>query len=374
MKLLAISNLYPSPVEPNRATFNKQQFSGLAEHLDLDVAVPVAWTSYLKNRSTYQNATSETLQYFPYFYTPKFFRNQYGKFMAYSLLRGVSGWINERGYDAILGTWAYPDGFAASQLADKLGIPFYLKVHGSDINVLAHMPHLQRAVIDVCRSAKGVITVSQALRQQLLDWGCDAERVSLIYNGVDPERFYLDASHADGDEYLLYIGNLKRDKGVIDLAYAYSAYRESGGKLPLRYVGAGPMAAELKQIFARGKLSDCVQMLGALPHERAAAQIRAASAVLLPSYHEGVPNVLLEAAASGVPCVATRVGGIPEIVKQDVTGILVDAGEIDQIAEAMKRVEDLSRWDSRAISEYGQSFRWSKNIEALLHLMSAASE
>ena len=182
--------------------------------------------------------------------------------------------------------------------------------------------------------------------------------------GVYPEQ------GRNQSEYLLFVGNLKRDKGVIDLVEAYGQYAANGGQLPLKFIGAGDMMSTLNEKIKQLGLVEKISLLGAMPHEKAAGYMRQSACLILPSYHEGVPNVVLEAANCGVPVIATRVGGIPEVVVEGQTGLLINAGDVPALAQAICNFESKVPWDQAVILQKGQQFSWNKNLLALETILS----
>ncbi|WP_231878289.1 hypothetical protein, partial [Oleiphilus sp. HI0117] len=119
MRLLILTNLYPLPWEPNRATFNKQQFDRLARTNDVSIIVPVSWLDYLMHRAEIKKANSPKLLYVCYWYTPKILYSFFGWFMWLSVLIGLNSHFRGFRPEVVLGSWAYPDGFAAAQLAKR---------------------------------------------------------------------------------------------------------------------------------------------------------------------------------------------------------------------------------------------------------------
>lgn len=372
MNILIVTNLYPLPWEPSRATFNKQQFDRLAELYQVRILVPVAWSDYWRNREALKKANTATIRYVCYWYTPKVMYTLFGMFMFYSIWWRYRDWIREATVDAVLGSWVFPDGYAAGRIAEKLNCPYFVKAHGSDINVLAQEEGRRQKIAQVCLGATGVVTVSKALQTKIMALGVAEERVQQIYNGVDQKRFFPVAD-AQQRAYFLFVGNLKKDKGVLDLVEAYAKYCKLGGNMALVFIGGGAMETAIKNRINTLKLQHRIEMRGILPHDQVAASMRESSAVVLPSYHEGVPNVLLEAAACGVPVLASSVGGIPEVVIDGETGVLIEAGSIEQLQQGLQAVSDRSKWNRKKITQQGEQFTWARNIQALSTLLKTSS-
>lgn len=366
MKVLVFTNLFPLPWEPNRATFNKQQFEALASLCEVSIIVPVAWPQFLRHRNELKASSLERVKYICSWYTPRFGYRWFGWFMWLSCLFQAMGWIKrQEKFDVVYGCWIYPDGFAAKRIANALNIPYVLKTHGSDINVYACHDDKREQIIDVLSGAANIVTVSNALKGKVRDLVGAQKEVNTIYNGVNNSLFAQEEESRNAiSDYYVFVGNLKAEKGVVELLYAFEEYRQKGGEKKLKIVGDGACRKQVESMIDRMGLFESVDMLGAMPHKQTASLIKEAFCLVLPSYDEGVPNVLLEAAASGIPVIATRVGGIPEVVLDGVTGILIEPKDVDELTKSLLRVEQ-NQWDIEMILNHSQSFSWEKNADQL---------
>jgi len=198
------------------------------------------------------------------------------------------------------------------------------------------------------------VVVSEAVRQQLLRTErLDPERVVVIENGVDTRRF----TAADGSEVRLHLGvgpgtllvgtvaRLSPEKGLADLLEGLARVKAQGMEMPLLVVGDGPERQRLEQMAKDLALDGCVRFLGArgdLPALYAALDI-----FVLPSREEGSPNSVLEAMAAGKAIVASCVGGVPEVIDHETTGLLVPPASPDALAAALARLANDSGLRSR---------------------------
>jgi glycosyltransferase involved in cell wall biosynthesis len=249
-----------------------------------------------------------------------------------------------RRVDVILGSWAYPDGFAAVVLAELLGVPAVVKLHGSDINVVARLPGPRRRLEWALPRAARVIAVSSPLAEQARALGVAPERIDVIRNGIDRSAFRpRDRARAraslglEGDEpIVLYVGHVTREKGAYDLVRAVA---QGGPRLRESHVvvlGDGSGFEECRELAQ--ELGIRASFVGARPHDEVATWLGACDVLALPSWNEGMPNVVLEALASGRPVVASRVGGIPDVIDSDASGRLVPARDPASLARALERV------------------------------------
>jgi glycosyltransferase involved in cell wall biosynthesis len=273
--------------------------------------------------------------------------------------------------ECLLVTWGYPDAVGAAALNRALGLPLIIKAHGSDLNVHAVHPLHAAQLRWAARSAAAVVCVSEALRQRAITLGVPADKALAIRNGVDLERFKplprAEARRATGQaadrRTVLFVGNLLTTKGVRELFAAFERLARGRPELDLVLIGEGPDSAWVREQAASADLADRVRLVGRVPHAELAPWFNAADLTCLPSYNEGLPNVLHEAMACGIPCVATAVGGIPEVVSA-VSGELVPVREVDALAAALSRVLD-RRWDRDAMVAQAARFSWQRNFEAM---------
>lgn len=367
-EICIITNLYPGPLEPSRGIFNKQQFDRLNIIYNVTLYVPVAWPDWIKNRSSFISSSNTQLIYFPQFYTPKIGRSFYGLWMVLSVYLAWLGKGQRKSFKLILGSWAYPDSIGAYALARLLKVPFVMKVHGTDINEYANFAARRLQIAYVAKRSAGIICVSEALSKELIQLGVDPKIPETIYNGVDFDMFSSDPE-SKRNKTILYVGNLKESKGVLDLARAFLAIKDEEKDLKLVIAGSGPAENELHRL-----LSDCkdrVVFAGSISHRQVPRLMNQACLLVLPSHNEGVPNVLLESMACGTPVIATRVGGIPEVVEEGVTGLLFEPGDITKLSHALKNGLTIN-WDRIRIKSHASKYSWEKNIDAVSRLLNQA--
>lgn len=365
-KLLIITNLYPLPWEPTRATFNRQQFEGLAQDYDITFLIPIAFTDWFNNRKKITQTANK--RFVPYFFTPKFGRRFYALSMFFSILFHSGHWLYRRKPNKILASWAYPDAVAASWLSKIFKIDFYFKVHGSDIDIQCQHHSRAKQVLNMSKHAKAILAVSQALANKMIALGIDADKIKVIYNGVDHQKFNQKTKPPLDANYLLFIGNLKQDKGVEELLTGYAKVCHKHPDLQLVYAGSGAMMAALKAQARQLNIANKVTFLGNINYDDVPQWLNHCQALILPSYHEGVPNVLLEAMACGKPIIATNVGGIPEIIDESICGKLIPIKNSQAVANAITELLKKS-WDKDEIQKHSLNFSWQKNKTQLLDLI-----
>jgi glycosyltransferase involved in cell wall biosynthesis len=246
-----------------------------------------------------------------------------------------------------------PDSLAALPLARALGVPLVATLHGYDLTrTRARMlssgrlswMHFALRQTELARGGALFLTVSDALRQVALARGFPANRTRTHYLGVDLERFAPRGEREAG--LVLHVGRLVEKKGTAVLIDAVARVPEAR----LVVIGDGPERPRLARRAAG--LGARVRFLGALPAPQVAAWMRRAALLAAPSVTardgdaEGLPTVIVEAAASGLPTVGTRHSGIPEAVVDGETGFLVPEGDVGALAARL--AELLGSADLRA--------------------------
>jgi glycosyltransferase involved in cell wall biosynthesis len=281
--------------------------------------------------------------------------------------------------DVVLGSWAYPDGFAAVVLAEMLGTPAVIKLHGSDMNVVALLPGPRRALEWALPRAERVVAVSQPLRAAAIELGATSDRVDVVPNGIDRARFRPQDRGAArrllglevSRDVVLYVGHIERQKGALDLVCAFATLVKGGKTASLVMVGDGAGMADCRNLAAELRVD--VSFVGAKPHDEIPRWIAACDVFALPSWNEGTPNVVLEALACGRRVVATRVGGTPDVITSDTLGVLVPPGDPPALAAAIE--DALSHaYDATAVSAALDAPDWSESAEQLHASLKAACQ
>jgi glycosyltransferase involved in cell wall biosynthesis len=168
-------------------------------------------------------------------------------------------------------------------------------------------------------------------------------KIAVLPLGVDVDAFRPHrAPQRDRSEpfRLLSVGRLSPAKGYPMLLEMMSLLRERGRNVTLTLVGEGPERTTLEKLIATLRLGDCVRLAGACNHDRLADYYASSDAFVMSSFLESAPVVLMEAMAMELPCVATWITGIPEIIEKDVEGLLVPPASAAAIADAVERLID----------------------------------
>jgi colanic acid/amylovoran biosynthesis glycosyltransferase len=217
------------------------------------------------------------------------------------------------------------------------GIPYSFTAHGSDLHVD------QCFLAEKVREAAFAVAISQYNKDFIVErCGEDLrEKILVIHCGVDPEVFQPAPKALDGPFQFLCVGSLGPVKGHRYLIEACRILRDRGVDFECHIVGDGDLREDIERRIEDAGLSDRVKLHGALRQEGVVRRMRAAHAMVLPSVirprgdREGIPVVLMEAMAAGLPVVSSRISGIPELVLDGETGILVEPRDPGGIADAL---------------------------------------
>ena len=366
--LLFVSNLLPRPGEPQRGIFNAYLLQAVqrllqAEGGTLRVLVPVAAGPQVHaDVASWQYPgvpVADEIRYVPYLHIPYLGRNLAASSCRRALQRQMA-WFREA--DVVVGSWLYPDAVAAEALARRAGTRFVARLHGTD------RLHVQAAwrgtrCRETLRRADCVLVNAAFMRDALAKAGFDGVRV--VENGVDEALFYPGGSTEREPGLVLWVGNLV---AVKDPARAIRVFQESmrHGAQKLIIVGAGPLRQRLLDLVEAAGLQKRVSFIDRLPADALGVHMRQASCLLLTSVSEGMPNVVREALACGMPVVSTRVGDVPCIVENGVNGFCMeshptsDNALVDGVRLVLER-----EWDSESVRVASQIHDWDVSARML---------
>jgi len=236
------------------------------------------------------------------------------------------------------------------------GIPFSFTARGTDIQVDRHM------LKEKIEAAEFVIAVSSDNKKIMVD-ECGSplgKKIRVIHGGVDVGRLVPSSKcPAAGNFRILCVARFEEVKGHTYLVEACKLLRERGLPFECRLVGDGPLVSRIEKQIQQAELQDAICLLGERAYPEVVEELRQADIVVLPTAptaegkREGIPNVLKEAMACGLPVLASAVGGIPELVEHERTGILVRSRDSVALADALQRLST----DKARCERLGQAAR-----------------
>jgi len=349
MHLLVIAKSFPSPQNPDRVPFIGEQVRLLSQRVErITVLSPTTFVPRLMRRfrrcaaiaslpDRYQFAEGRCEVLFPRYLKPPGslllrwttaqwcrmvdkavtrFARMYPVSIIHAHVGGVSAW-------------------AAVCAAIRHQIPCVVTYHGSEVHTtLARRRKGWQLCYNSFRLADLNLPVSLALEAILRQHAQPTNRCETMLLGVDQERFFppIELSKAPR---VLFVGRVARAKGIFDLLSAWKSVRVTCPEAFLTVVGPDHSGGLfLQQVRSLG-LHNSIRLTGPLPNPAIAELMRKSRLLCLPSYREGTPVCVMEALASGLPVVATRVGGISNIVKHEKSGFLISEGDIGGLADAL---------------------------------------
>lgn len=224
---------------------------------------------------------------------------------------------------------------AVALLCRMLGGPAYsFTVHGPEEFDKPAFLGLREKI----RHAAFVVAVSSYGRAQLCRWASfeDWPRIQVIRCGLDGELLHAPLSPVPAAPRFVCVARLNEQKGHMLLLEAVARLREEGRELEVVLAGDGPLRPQLEEAIRRLGLAASVRIAGWMSASQVREAILSSRALLLPSFAEGLPVVLMEALALGRPAITTAIAGIPELVEPGVAGWLVPAGSVEALVGAMR--------------------------------------
>ena len=357
LKVLIITNAFPNNKEPNRGIFVKQSTIELANLCDVQVIAPVPWFPFKGRVFSKWSCSAEILDkeeingikiHHPrWLVIPKVLRSMYGFFFFFSVLPLVSRIRRQYDFDIIFGPWIYPDGFASVLLSRILKKPVVLQALGCDVNLYTNY-FLRRQIIKWALSnSDKIVAVSRSLKENIIELGIQDDKVVFVPNGVDTAIFMpmnqLDCRNklnlSADQKIILFVGSLEEVKGVMYLIDAFKKLTSTSDMdVHLFMVGIGSLGTEIRTRINELSLQDKVTLVGEVAHQNLPLWMNAGDLLCLPSIREGMPNVVLEALGCRKPVVASRIGGIPDMITSEDLGRLVEPCNAEALKDAFLEV------------------------------------
>lgn len=252
-----------------------------------------------------------------------------------------------------------PAGVWIAPVAERLGIPLVVTFYGYDLSTLLEQPFWHRQYDTLWNRVSMVTVLSEDMKETVRRLGCPEDNVQIVHLSRDLDQFPYREPQAPVRRYL-FVGRLVEKKAPMDAVRAFQQAQSEYSDLRLDIVGDGPLMQDLTQFVTAHDLTDHVTLHGRVPNEKVSELMRAADAFLLPSKtapdgdREGTPTVLVEAQASGLPCVSTTHAGIPEMIPDANHNLLTPEGNVDQLASRMSSLSSLDTTELSTIARRGR--------------------
>ncbi len=223
----------------------------------------------------------------------------------------------------------------ARHLGRRHGVPYRILSHGTDTKLLLRDARYVRLFADAAHGAERIFTISERVAAEVRQV-LGAPAISVLGGAVDHAHFFLPSEVSAPAGSLTYVGRLVTEKGLWPLIHAVESL-DAGVRLTI--VGEGPLRPELEAYLAGSASRERIRLTGYVPPSRLRALLVESTLVVVPSvWEEPLGLVVLEAMACGVPVVASAVGGIPEMLRDGVDGVLVPPGDARLLGAAIARL------------------------------------
>lgn len=378
MQIALVTNLFPTPTDPNRGIYTLRLARALRGKVELRVICPLPWFPSLRwpviperwRRLAgvpyrYQIDGIEVISP-KYPFVPRASEPVHHRLMAPAIGRALRD-LNDTGprVDLVNTHWLYPDAVAAQIAVERVHAPHVATGLGSDVNEFFDNERLKRVIGTSLRRCDGVTVVAASMKDRL-QRDCPGLHVEVVLNGVDRQRFYAvprDEARAqlpgvfDDRPLVIWIGRLSAEKNPMLLLRTARRLAEQGRSIRFIVVGAGCLEVDLRNYVDDHDLSDSVDFLGERGSEEIRSWLNAADLLALTSDCEGCPNVVLEALACGTPVVATDVGSMPDVINHT-NGRRVTIGDPDALGRAIAEMLDGGPRDRTAVTSTVAHLSW----------------
>ncbi|MGA9348268.1 MAG: glycosyltransferase family 4 protein [Anaerolineae bacterium] len=244
---------------------------------------------------------------------------------------------------------------------------------------------LKRLQLFYTSKADAVIAPSQYFKGIISGWGIPYDKIEVIYNAIDPSRYALACTKEEArgrlgleGKIILTVARLTPWKGIDRIIEVLPEIRRRINEANLVVVGDGPELGNLQGLARELGVKGHVSFVGRVPHEEVPYYLRAADVFVLYSGYEGLPHIVLEAMATGVPVILSDKGGNQEVVEDGVNGLLVPIGNQEKLKEAILRVlqnrEMAGEFVERSRERLEQAFSWDVLTKRTLEVLQAMSD
>jgi teichuronic acid biosynthesis glycosyltransferase TuaC len=358
VRILAISHLFPNLKEKRYGIFVARQLLEIRKlGAEITVIVPRVWCpGLLRHFEKWKNhdhkrplCQFEGIETFsvPYIRLTGNFYNRWSGLAAFWAMKNKALELhNSKKFDVIYATDFFPDGDTAVRLAKCLKLPAACLSIGVDVNITAHSSRvIHRHFVRTAKALDGTLACGQSVADRIK--AVTGKNPLCVYGVLDLEKFspVPDKIPARKELYLptdktiaLYAGYLTKRKGVCELLEAIHRIQKKYPDFLLLMCGDGPEVTALTRLIREKSMENTVRMVGEIEPERMNKWMQASDLFVLASHTEGMPNVVMEAMACGLPVVATAVGGLPEAVGDCDGAILVPPENIDELEKAIVKV------------------------------------
>lgn len=373
MKIISVSHMFPNIVVPNNGVFVKERLKSISKLVDTNIISPLPYFPFRFFFDKYKNFNKipyrenfDSLEvYHPkFFLIPKYFKFTDGYLYYWSTSSFFTKKILEEKIDLLDFHWVYPDAFAGLKLAQKYNKKIIVTIRGNESICYFENTLRKKLLVNTLRKVDHIIAVSNDMKNKVVgEYGVCENNITVIPNGIQPDKFKsIDRKQARrvcglelNKKYILSLCRLSHEKGLEYLFEAFACLQVENVELIV--VGDGPLKEKLLRMALDLKIDNKVKFIGSVLHEETMFWYNSADIYCLPSLWEGCPNVIIESLACGTPVVSTKVGGIPDLVPDEIYGVLVPEADSHSLAVALDYALE-KKWDRKKIEQYGSRNTW----------------
>jgi teichuronic acid biosynthesis glycosyltransferase TuaC len=386
-RVMVLASLFPHAGQPEAGLFVRERMFRVGAHVPLTVVSPKPWfpgqglirilrPNYRPAALSSERQGRFDVQFPKFWSLPAIGRKLDGASMAASTIGVARKLVREAGVNLIDAHFSYPDGYAATRIGKRLGLPVTITMRGTELTH-SRDPARRPLLITALRDATRVFAVSESLKRLAVELGIESDKIRVIGNGVDLAKFRpipRDRARAEltlptDAPIIVSVGGLVERKGFhrvleclphLDQRFANLHYLVIGGPS-----AEGDMSQALRDQARQLGLQDRVIFTGPIDPNRLHLFLSAADVFVLSTRNEGWANVFLEAMACGLPVVATDVGGNREVVSRPDLGTIVPFGDADALKAAIEAALGRS-WDRASIIDYARRNTWDSRVEIIV--------
>ena len=374
ISILTLSTLFPNSLQPSHGIFVETRLRRLVADgkVTARVLAPVPWAPpagaemrKLRAVPDFERRNDLDVDHPRYVVIPKIGMNL-TPHLLYRAMRKRLRKMLDAGLkiDLIDAHYFYPDGVATTWLGAEFNLPVVITARGTDINLIPQYARPRRLILEAAQNAAAMITVCQALKDELIELGAQASKITVLRNGVDLERFHVKDRAALRTQFgvsglvLASVGLLIERKGHHLIIEALKQVPDA----TLLLAGSGPDRQRLEELAAGLGVKDRVRFLGSVDQKTLCDVYNCADISILASSREGWANVLLESMACGTPVLGSAVWGTPEVIAAPQAGLLLKNRDAESIVAGIHQLRGAMP-DRAATRRYAERFDWQSTTD-----------
>lgn len=398
MKILAISGLFPKVGQERNGIFVARQLSAMYNlGVEITVLVPLVWCpGFLRRFERWKNYDHkrkvckfeglETISV-PYVRPPGNWYNRWSGLAVFRAMRKKALELHQKKkFDIIYATDFFPGGDASVRLARHINVPVACLGIGVDVNITAHTSRIMyRHFVRTAQALDGTLACGQSVADGID--GVVGKRSLCVYGVIDLEEFSPASDKVSlrkelglplGKIVALYAGYLQKRKGIYEMLEAFCRIHKVEPNVLLCVCGSGVEEGRFTEAVRERKMEHVIRIVGEVHPDQMNKWMKASDLFVLATRTEGMPNVVMEAMACGLPVVTTVVGGLPEAVGDCEGAILVPPRDVDKFKDAVLKVlqnEELrERMGSAARRKAQERFGVQRNARLILDYLQQVAE